>query len=175
MDGKRDRCPLNEIAALYLTFSASSLPLHWSASGSGFGSTSIETWSMSTPDSSIHFVPSRVDGLGDVTAVTVYRDRLEITSAGRVLMLPLVSMAKWPRPAWFWRLLFRVGIRPRWLPVGDRDWFHSPSERFFAFYTDPPLVIYMPIDEPADGYAETYFARIQMAMRAGGFNTFDLG
>jgi hypothetical protein len=33
----------------------------------------------------------------------------------------------------------------------------------------------MPADELSDEYAQTYFVRVQMIIRAGGFATFDLG
>ena len=93
------------------------------------------------------FVPSRVEGLPDVTEVIVYPDRLEVISEGALLTFHFVDIARWPWPGPLWRLLFRQGWRPRWLPVGERDWFHPPSERFFRFYTTPRIVVFMP-DEP---------------------------
>lgn len=68
-----------------------------------------------------------------------------------------------------------LGVKPRWLPVADRDWFHPPANRFFRFYSDPPLVIYMPTDEAAGPYADTYFVGIRQIIHFGGFHTFDLG
>jgi hypothetical protein len=68
-----------------------------------------------------------------------------------------------------------MGIKPRWLPVADRDWFHLPRDRFLRFYTRPPLTICMPIDEPTGPYGDTWFLRIQEVLREGGFHTFDLG
>jgi hypothetical protein len=71
--------------------------------------------------------------------------------------------------------LARLGWRPRWLPVGKRDWFHAPSERFFRFDTRPSIVVYMG-DEPTDtDYGSTLFRRVQDVMLEGGFNTWDLG
>jgi hypothetical protein len=123
----------------------------------------------------LRFVPSRVEGLTDVTEVTVYPDRLEVISAGRHVSIQFADIAAWPRPAFLWRRLARVGWRPRWLPVGERDWFHPPSERFFRFYTKPRLVVYMP-DEPAEtDYGSTLFRRVQDVLLEGGFNTWDLG
>ena len=67
----------------------------------------------------------------------------------------------------------------RWLhgrpSVADRDWFHPPARRYFAFYTNPRLVVYMP-DEPSElSYSETMFRRVQNVITAGGFCTLDLG
>jgi len=123
----------------------------------------------------LRFVPSRIEGVPDVSEAAVFPDRLELKSGDRRLVYPFASMARWPRPVWLWRLLAHIGVRPRSLPVADRDWFHAPPDRFFAFYTSPRLVVFMPTDELADGYAETYFARIQQIIREGGFDTFDLG
>jgi hypothetical protein len=58
--------------------------------------------------------------------------------------------------------------------VADRDWFHPPRERFFLWYTDPPLRTCMPEDEPAD-HAANYFWRIQTVLASGEYATFDLG
>jgi hypothetical protein len=106
--------------------------------------------------------------------VVVRPDRLEILSAGRWVVIRFKDIAHWPRPRWLRRLLFRVGWRPKWLPVADRDWFHPPSDRFFTFYTDPRIVVFMPIDEPA-ARSESAFLKVQEVIRAGGFHTFDLG
>ena len=71
--------------------------------------------------------------------------------------------------------LARAGLRPRWLPVGERDWFKAKSERFFRFYTWPPIVVYMP-EEPAEAdYGSTLFRRVQDVLLEGGFVTWDLG
>jgi hypothetical protein len=123
----------------------------------------------------LRFVPSRVEGLADVTEVTVYPDRPEMVSESRRVAVRLADIATWPRPSFLWRRLARLGWRPRCLPVGERDWFHPPSERFFRFYTQPRIVVYMP-DEPAEtGYSGTLFRRVQDVLLEGGFNTWDLG
>jgi hypothetical protein len=123
----------------------------------------------------LRFIPSRVEGLPDVTEITVYPDRLELISAGRRVSIRLADIAAWPPPAFLWRRLARVGWRPRWLPVGERDWFHPPSGRFFRFYTKPRLVVYMP-DEPREtDYGSTLFRRVQDVLLEGGFATWDLG
>lgn len=122
----------------------------------------------------LRFVPSKVKGLPDVTEVIVYPDRLEFQSEGCNIIFRFFDIAEWPRPKWLRRFLFRLGRRPSWLSVGDRDWFRPPSERFFQFYTQPAITVYMPHDEP-EGYQESYFFRAQEVMRRGGFSTFDLG
>ena len=83
------------------------------------------------PEPCLNFVPSRVEGLPDVTEAVVRPDRLELRSAGEWVVRPFDRMARWPRPEPLWRLLARLGWRTRWLPVADRDWFHPPRDRFF--------------------------------------------
>jgi hypothetical protein len=111
---------------------------------------------------SLRFVPSRVEGLPEVTEVAVFPDRLEACSAGRQVTVRFDAIAEWPRPAWLWRLLARLGWRPRWLPVGERD------------FCPTPLTLYMP-DERGVPYPETVFRRLQDVLRKGGFSTWDLG
>jgi hypothetical protein len=110
----------------------------------------------------------------DVSEVALFPDRLEVNSAGQWVVLRFADMARWPRPAWLWRLLHRAGRRPRWLPVADRNWFRSPPDRYFAFYTKPRLVVYMPADEPRE-YEGSHFVRVKNVLAAGGFDTCDLG
>lgn len=129
-----------------------------------------------TSEDLLSFIPSRAEGLPDVSEVVVHPDYLELKSADRWVRICFTEIARWPRPTWLWRSLFRLGWRARWLPVADRDWFASPpSQRFFAFYTSPKLVVCMPADEPTEGYAETYFVRMQQVMLRGGFSSYDLG
>src|SRR5262249_7364910 len=71
--------------------------------------------------------------------------------------------------------LARRGWRRRWLPVGERDWFHPPSERFFRFYTEPPVVVYLPDEDPSLDGCSSLFGRIRGLIRVGGFQTWDLG
>jgi hypothetical protein len=126
-------------------------------------------------ESGLRFVPSRVEGLPGVTEVAIYPDRFELLSEGRWASFPFADIATWPRPAWLWRRIACYGWRPRWLPVGQRDWFHPPSERFFRFYTQPRIVVYM-ADEPYEtDYGSTLFRRAQDVMLEGGFSTYDLG
>lgn len=123
----------------------------------------------------LRFVPSRVDGLAEVTRVTVYPDRLELISEGRVVTVRFADIAGWPRPAFLWRRLHGWGWRPRWPSVGARDWFHPPSERFFRFDTEPCIVVSMPGEPRETAYGQTLFRRIRDVMLQGGFGTRDLG
>ncbi len=127
-----------------------------------------------TGPTELRFVPSRAEGLPDVREVVVFSDRLEVNTAGEWVTFLFVDMARWPKPTAFWRWMYRCGRPPKWLPVGERDWFHEPPNRFFRFFTDPPLILYMPVDEP-EGYSEGNFSRAQRVMQRGGFQTWDLG
>ena len=122
----------------------------------------------------VRFIPSRVDGLPDVSVGVVYPDRLELQSAGGWAVFRFDEIAEWPRPAWLWRLFARIGWRPRSLLVGERDWFHEPPKRFFRFFSSPPLTVYMP-DESGIPYGSTVFRQIQEVIGRGGFTTWDLG
>ena len=126
-------------------------------------------------DVPLHFVPSRVEGMPGVTSATVFPDRIELASSIGVVTHRFADIAQWPRPAFLWKLLFRLGVKPRWLPVADRDWFHEPADMFFAFYTQPRLKVCMPRDESKEDYGPSYFVRVQNVLREGGFDTFDLG
>jgi hypothetical protein len=126
-------------------------------------------------DACLRFVPSRVDGLPTVVDATLYPDRLELRSANDCLVLWFDEIAQWPRPARLWRMLSKIRIRAKWLPVGERDWFHPPRDRYFRFFTNPPITVYMPEEPASTGYESTVFVRAQEVMRRGGFATFDLG
>ena len=126
-------------------------------------------------DGQLQFVPSRVEGLPDVTSVTVFPDRIELTSAAGVVTHRFADIARWPSGALLWRLLYRLGVKPRCLPVADRDWFHKPADMFFVFYTKPRLKVFMPHDECKESYGASYFRRIQDVIGRGDFHTFDLG
>lgn len=86
------------------------------------------------------------------------------------------DIAQWPRCGWFYRGLVRLGLGVRGRPsVAAREWFHPPARRFFRFYTEPTITVYMP-DEPDDvSYGQTSFRRLQDILEAGGFSTDDLG
>jgi hypothetical protein len=124
----------------------------------------------------LRFVPSAVQGLPAVTEVTVFPDRLELLSEGKVVVIRFRDIARWHGGGWLHRPLARLGFRVRgWPSVADRDWFHPPAGRFFRFYSRPEVTVYLP-DEPRDvGYGETMFRRVQNVIGLGGFSTYDLG
>jgi hypothetical protein len=130
---------------------------------------------MTTEDGCSRFAPSRVEGLPDVTEVTIHPDRLEFVSAGRLISYRVADIARWPRPAFLRRRLARLGWRPRWLPVGEHDGCHAPSERFIHFYTQPRIVIYMPAEPVETANDRALLSCIQEVLRQNGFSTWDLG
>jgi hypothetical protein len=80
------------------------------------------------------FVPSAVQGLPAVTEVTVFPDRLELLSEGKVVVIRFRDIAWWHGGGWLQRPLARLGFQVRgWPSVADRDWFHPPAGRFFRF------------------------------------------
>jgi hypothetical protein len=118
------------------------------------------------------FVPSRVEGLADVTEVIVRPDRLEVRSAGHWVAFAMAGIARWPRPARMRRFLARFGWWRRTVAVADGDWLQRPADRFFRFYTAPAVVLCMPADEPR-GRGGSCFARVQEVLAAGGFHTVE--
>jgi hypothetical protein len=128
-----------------------------------------------TTEECLRFAPSLVEGLPGVAEVAFFPDRLELFSVGKWVVIRFLDIARWYRKGWLWRPLARLGWVRGHPCVADRDWFHPPSGRFFAFYTEPKVVVYMP-HEPADlGYGQTMFRRVQNVIGLGGFYTCDLG
>jgi hypothetical protein len=122
----------------------------------------------------LSFVPSKVDGLADVSTVTIYPDRIELQTAAELHAVHFASIARRQESlvsSIAKRCFFR---RPYPKMVADRDWFHAPPNRFFTFYTNPSITVFMPADEVRD-YGTSCFVRIQEVIRSGGFATFDLG
>src|SRR4051812_39781701 len=127
------------------------------------------------PEPCLRFVPSRVEGRHDVSEVIVRPDRIELRSASEWIRIRFADIAHWPRPAWLWRLASRGGWRARWLPVGDRDWFHPPRDRSFLYYTRPSTKVFLADEDQDVGYGESLFRRVQGVVESGGFNMYDLG
>jgi hypothetical protein len=124
----------------------------------------------------LQFVPSAVEGLPSVTEVAVFPDRLELLSEGKWVVIRFLDIAHWYRRGWLYRPVANLGWGVFGSPsVADRDWFHPPSGRFFRFYHEPPVTVYMPDEPPETTYGQTMFRKVQEVMRAGGFSTFDLG
>jgi hypothetical protein len=129
-----------------------------------------------TSEDGLRFVPSAVEGLPKVAEAVVYPDRLELLAEHQTIVIRFLDIARWHRLGWLYGRLARRGWRVRgWPIVADRDWFHPPAGRFFRFYTDPPITVYMPDEPPETGYGETLFRRLQNVLFLGGFATNDLG
>ncbi len=128
-------------------------------------------------ETNVRFVPSAVGvGWDNVTEIVVRPDRLILHAGSEVSTIQFVEIARWYRHGWIYRSLARLG-GPVWGAafVADRDWFHAPSGRFFRFYTDPPLKVFMPDEPVGTPYHESLFLQIQQVIAAGGFATLDLG
>jgi hypothetical protein len=124
----------------------------------------------------LRFVPSAVEGLAPVNEVILFPDRLELLSDDKCIVIRFLDIARWHRLGWLYRPLARIGLGVHGSPlVADRDWFHPPPGRFFRFYTESPVTVYMPGESPDTNYAQTMFRRAQDVMRSGGFGTFDFG
>jgi hypothetical protein len=122
----------------------------------------------------IQFVPSSAEGLPDVREIVVYPDRLEVNTAGQWVAFPFRQIGRRQESRLVSFLKRLLGKYPYPVMVADRDWFHLPKDRYFLWYTDPPLKTCMPEDEPQDR-SSSYFFRIQRVLAAGGYATFDLG
>lgn len=124
----------------------------------------------------LRFVPSAVAGLPDVTEAAVFPDRLELRCEGKWVVVRFLDIAQWRRQGWLYRPLAQFGFRVRgWPSVAERDWFHPPAERFFRFFSAPPITVFMPDEPPETSYGQTLFRRVQDVLLAGGFSTCDLG
>ena len=71
----------------------------------------------------------------------------------------------------FRKLMF---MKPLARMIGERDAFHPPEDRFFRFFTNPKITVYMPVDDPVE-YVKSTFSKIQQIWRVGGYETWDLG
>jgi hypothetical protein len=122
----------------------------------------------------VRFRPSRAEGLPDVQEVVVYPDRLEVNTAGSWVTFLFKRIGRRQESRLLSAAKRLVGRAPWPVLVAERDWFYPPRDRYFLWYTDPPLRTFMPEDESAD-HASSYFGRIQMVLASGGYATSDLG
>lgn len=117
----------------------------------------------------VEFRPSRVEGVPDVVLVRVSAREVRLISAETERVVRFADIVEQPEGR------FVFGIRRRPMCIADRDWFHAPPDRFFRFYTTPPLTISMPVDDAQD-WESSCFARIESIIHAEGrFTTADLG
>jgi beta-glucosidase/6-phospho-beta-glucosidase/beta-galactosidase len=85
----------------------------------------------------IRVVPTRTEGLPEVTEVIFYHDRVTACSAGQWVVMPFAPVARWPRPVWLRKALAWVGYPPPWRLIADRDWVATATESLFVFYYTP--------------------------------------
>lgn len=124
-----------------------------------------------TTPSRIEFVPSRVEGVADVARIALTRQGLELWTQTERRTVTWLSMEPSPVRR-LWRRL-RLSATP--LCVADRDWFHPPAERFFRFFTEPRIAVYLP-DEPRQiFYDQTFFVQLRLFLEQNGLTTNDLG
>lgn len=126
------------------------------------------------PETELTFIPSRVEWMVEVKSVTVRPDRLELESADGIQEIRFREIGRLQESRMVRFLKKLGGMRPAAVMVAERNWFQSPQDRYFLFYTSPPLTICMPSDD-ALVYVESVFFRVQGIIRLGGYATFDLG
>lgn len=126
------------------------------------------------PPFKIAFTPSRVDWNTEVSSVTVWPFRLDVETADGTQEFPFEVIGKIQESGFIRFMKGLFGEKQRGMLVADRDWFHSPQDRFFRFYTDPPMTVYMPLEEAVE-YEESVFFRVQAVIRSGGYETYDVG
>ena len=142
------------------------------------------TKSSATPDSEefggpvptaslLTVIPSKVEGIDHIHKIIVHPDQLEIYRSEGTLRINFAQIAR-PQGSVFYRFMQRAIGKTLPSLVADRNFFARPNERWFAFYTEPELRIFMPNDESIE-YPSSYFFRIQQAIRSGGYDTYDCG
>jgi hypothetical protein len=117
-------------------------------------------------------VPTRTEGLPEVTEVIFYHDRMTVCSAGQWIAIPFAPLARWPRPVRIRKALAYFGVQPLWRTIADRSWVDTETESLFEFYSNPPFKLWLPYD--ADYVSSPYF-QLQQFLRQGGYDTFDMG
>jgi hypothetical protein len=128
-----------------------------------------------TNEQCLRFVPSRVEGVAAVSEVVVFPDRLELITNGKPVVVRFADIAHWPRLGALWGPLARLGIVRGFACVADRDWFHMPADRYFRFYTEPAITVFMPQEPAALGFATSTFCKVNMLIMSRGYSTMDLG
>ena len=125
------------------------------------------------PPQSVIFSPSRVDGLPDVSTVTVNATQLvfHTPSGDHAHSFASIGRRQESRIA---SLLKRCTFRRPWPQiVANRSWCMDPLRAYFVFYTDPNVTIYMPSGDVTD-YATCCFSRIRDIIHSGRYATSDL-
>ena len=125
-------------------------------------------------ETKVKFTPSRVDGIASVSSVTVLPDSLELETLDGTQQIQFRKIGRRQESLLMHGIKRLCGIEPSAVMVADRNWFRAPQDRYFRFYTDPRLTVYMPSDDSVN-YTESVFFQIQAVVRQGGYATFDLG
>jgi hypothetical protein len=119
----------------------------------------------------IQFRPAEVVGSTDVTDVTIYSDRIVLRCNKNEIVHHFLKIAR-HQTDFLNRLCDRVLQRRSHLKVvGEREF--CTDRRYVAFYTKPPVKIYLPAEEDDLRYSETYIFKINEILRAGGYMTWD--
>jgi len=126
------------------------------------------------PPFKITFIPSRVDWTGAVYEVTVWPFRLDVETPDGTQEFSFQRIGKIQESGIMRFMRWLGGAKPWGMLVADRDWFQAPPDRYFRFYTDPPMTVYMPEDDTLN-YEESVFFRVQAVILAGGYESYDVG
>lgn len=129
----------------------------------------------SGPEEGLCFRPSQVEGVPHITEATLYPDRLELVIDHQPMTISFHKIARWWRHGWYYRLLGGLGFGIRGFPsVANRDWYSPTKIRYFEFYTNPTIRVFMPEQDLAVSYLDSVFFCAQRVIAAGGFSTFDM-
>jgi len=128
---------------------------------------------VSRNDNTVRFCPSHVEGLEGVGEVAIHVDRLEVNVDGQWRSFRFADIGRRQESALASYLRRLCGGKALPRLVGERDWCRPPRERFFRWYTDPPLTMFMPEDE-GEAYSSGYFPLIHAVLQTGAFSTIDL-
>jgi hypothetical protein len=121
----------------------------------------------------VEFTPVAVEGASGVTTCRITPDEVVLGRGhSQPIRVPLESIAEYRWRAWS-RMTKRLGLGGKLHPVGERDWCQPEGRPFYRFFTQPPLVVYLPA-APRASYGDTLFARINETLSMGGFSTHDL-
>jgi hypothetical protein len=122
----------------------------------------------------VRFFPSRVEGeWSDVREVVIKPSELMVHGEGGWVTVPFSTIGRRQELKIVSFLKRLVGVKPLCRIVGERDWCRPPTERFFLWFTVPPLKTYMPSTE-TPYYSGSLFPQIHETLHHGGFTTFDL-
>jgi hypothetical protein len=120
----------------------------------------------------INFVPSKVEGLCSVESVSIYPDKVEIVTQTEVINYNFQSLVQRYCSEWFWRFKHKIGFRSNPY-IGEKYFECPPQNRFFLFYTEPQIKVFMPADEP-ENWIKASYGKSQFMMHRGGYALMDM-